>query len=96
MNLALPDFLTPASWPLPWLMPWHAALALAALFFLGYVIARLQFLRARDDWADAFFYRPSSKTKQRRRRQKWQDRMWALLIAGIAAVIAALVFYLRR
>ncbi|HXI19016.1 MAG TPA: hypothetical protein VNM48_21835 [Chloroflexota bacterium] len=96
MNLALPDFLTPASWPPPWLMPWHAALALAALFFLGYVIARLQFLRARDDWADAFFYSPSSKTKQRRRRQKWQDRMWALLIAGMAAVIAALVFYLRR
>ena len=90
------DFLPPLAWPPPWLLPWHAALALAVLFLLGFIVARLQRERAREDFANAFFYSPSSKTKQRQRRQMWQDRMWAALLLGVASLALAGFLYLQR
>jgi hypothetical protein len=75
--------------------PWHVALALAALCFLLYSLARVQLARAREDWANAFFYSPSQKAKHRMRRQRWQDRCWALLIGAIASTIAAIFLYVR-
>jgi disulfide bond formation protein DsbB len=92
VNLALPNWLT---LPPPWLLPWHVALALSAVFLLTFVVARLQFRRAREDWANAFFYSPSTKTKQRQRRQKWQDRMWASLILTVVCAAAAGALYLQ-
>jgi len=84
------------TWPPPWLLPWHVALGVAALFLAGYAIARVQRDRARDDFADAFFYSPSSKTRQRQRRQSWQDRMWASLLLGLASVALAAYLYAQR
>ena len=75
--------------------PWHVGLALAALCLLLYSLARVQLERAREDWANAFFYSPSQKAKHRLRRQRWQDRCWALLIGAVAFLIAAVVLYLR-
>ena len=101
MTPSLPDWLTlPASWaggwPPAWLLPWHAALGFGALCFVAFIIARVRFNRAREDWADAFFYSPSSKTRQRQRRQKWQDRMWALLVLSLASVGMAAYLYWRQ
>ena len=93
MNLALLDSVTI---PPPWLLPWHVALALGAVFLLGFALARLQFERAREDWANAFFYSPSTKTKQRQRRQRWQDRMWAALVLALACAATAGFLYLRQ
>jgi hypothetical protein len=96
MTLSLPEWLTRSTaWPPAWLHPWHVALGAALLCVLGFVVARVQFNRAREDWANAFFYSPSSKTRQRQRRQKWQDRMWALLVLGIAAGGMAAYLYAR-
>ena len=69
---------------------------LAAVFLLAYLFARVQLAKAREDYADAFFYSPSLKTQQRRRRQRWQDRSWALLGLFLAALAAAAVLYLTR
>lgn len=84
------------TWPPPWLMPWHMALSLAVLFLLGFVISRLQRERAREDFANAFFYSPSSKTRQRQRRQMWQDRMWAALLLGVASLALTAYLYWQR
>ena len=93
MNLTLPEWL---AWPPASLLPWHAALFLAALALCGFLFSRLQFRRAREDFANAFFYSPSSKTKQRQRRQQWQDRMIALAVLTTLCLIAAGILYLRR
>lgn len=77
------------------LQPWHLALALSVLFLVLYGFARAQFERAREAWANAFFYSPSLKTKQRQRRQRWQDTCWALLTSAIACALAAGLLYLR-
>src|SRR5687767_12536238 len=75
--------------------PWHVALALAALCLLLYSLARVELARAREDWANACFYSPSQKPKHRMRRQRWQDRCWALLIGAITFTIAAIFLYVR-
>src|SRR5688572_24909086 len=75
--MTLLERLPTLTWPPPWLLPWHMPLGLAVLFLLGLVISRLQRERAREDCGDAFFYSPSSRTRQRQRRQIWQDRVWA-------------------
>ena len=93
MNLALPNWPT---LPPPWLLPWHVALGLGVVFLLAFAISGLQFQRAREDWANAFFYSPSSKTKQRQRRQRWQDRMWASLVLALVCAAAAGTLYLRQ
>jgi hypothetical protein len=83
---ALPSF----SWH-----PWHVALAATLVCAVLYLLARAQLERAREDWANAFFYSPSQKPKQRQRKQRWQDRSWALLAAtGAAAVGTALLYWL--
>ena len=82
--------------PPPWLLPWHLALVLAVLFLLGFVFSRLQRERAREDFANAFFYSPSSKTRQRQRRQAWQDRMWAALLLGAASLALTGYLYWQR
>ena len=87
------DSLPTLTWPPPWLLPWHLALGLAVLFLLAFMVARLQRDRAREDFANAFFYSPSSKTKQRQRRQTWQDRMWAALLLGVASLALAGYLY---
>jgi peptidoglycan/LPS O-acetylase OafA/YrhL len=92
LNLALPP---PLSWPPTGILPWHVAIVLAALALVGFALARIQFQNAREDWANAFFYSPSQKTKQRQRRQRWQDRMWAALAIAFLCLIAAGVLYLR-
>lgn len=89
----LPEWL---SAPTAWLLPWHVALVLAGVSLGGFLFARLQFQRAREDFANAFFYSPSSKTKQRQRRQRWQDRMIAFLALTAIFFVAAGVLYLRR
>ena len=88
--------LPPLTWPPPWLLPWHVALALAVLFLLAFTVARLQRERAREDFANAFFYSPSSKTKQRQRRQMWHDRMWAALLLGVASLVLTAYLYWQR
>jgi hypothetical protein len=93
--VTLPSWLTwPPSIP-EWLLPWHVALGIALLCLLGFLVARIQLERAREDWANAFFYSPSSKTKQRQRRQRWQDRMWALFFMCVTALLAAGFLYLQ-
>ncbi len=77
------------------ILPWHVALALAALALLSYVLARVQFERAKEDWANAFFYSPSQKGRQRQRRQRWQDRCWALLATTGGCLIVAAILYAR-
>jgi hypothetical protein len=93
VNLTLPEWL---AFPPAWLLPWHAALILAALSLCGFLVARLQFRRAREDFANAFFYSPSSKTKQRHRRQRWQDRMIALAALTVLCLVIAAVLYVRE
>ena len=93
MNFALPTSITLTA---SWLLPWHAALVVAALFLVAFGISRLQFNRAREDWANAFFYSPSSKTQQRHRRQMWQDRMWACLILFLTSMVTAGYLYVRQ
>jgi hypothetical protein len=73
--------------------PWQVALAAAGLSLLLYAIARVQLERAKDDWANAFFYSPSSKPKQRQRRQRWQDRCTVLLLATFGFAAASAVLY---
>jgi hypothetical protein len=94
--MPLPSGLPPLTWPPPWLLPWHVALGLAVLFLLTFLLARLQRERAREDFANAFFYSPSSKTRQRQRRQMWQDRMWASLLLGVASLALASYLYWQR
>jgi hypothetical protein len=67
---------------------------LAVLFFAAYLFARVKLEQAREDWANAFFYSPSQKTKQRQRRQRWQDRTWAMLILCLVSLAAAGLLYL--
>lgn len=76
-------------------LPWHVAVALGALASLGYVFARVQLERAKEDWANAFFYSPSQKGRQRQRRQRWQDRCWGLLAAAAGCFLVAAILYLR-
>ena len=90
------DSLPQLAWPPPWLLPWHLALALAVVFLLGFIVARVQRERASEDFANAFFYSPSSKTRQRQRRQMWQDRMWAALLLGVASLALAGYLYWQR
>lgn len=84
------------TWPPPWLLPWHVALVVALAFLLAFLAARLQRERAREDFANAYFYSPSTKTRQRQRRQMWQDRMWAALLLGAASVALAGYLYWQR
>lgn len=84
------------SWPPPWIQPWHVALLLSLLFLGGFLIARVRLRQAREDWANAFFYSPSQKARQRRRRQAWQDRVWALLILTLVFAVVTGVLYLQR
>ena len=96
MTLSLPEWLPHSvTWPPAWLLSWHVAFGFAVVCLLGFMVARVQFNRAREDWANAFFYSPSSKTRQRQRRQMWQDRMWALLVLGAAAGSMAAYLYWR-
>ncbi len=82
------------TWPA--VAAWHIALALAVLTLLAYMFARLQFQRAREDWANAFFYSPSLKGKHRQRRQRWQDVSRALLVGVTLLFAVAAALYLRR
>ncbi|MBI3973840.1 MAG: hypothetical protein HY332_21390 [Chloroflexi bacterium] len=82
MNLSIP------AWE-----AWHVALALGVLSLALYVFSRVQFGRASEDWANAFFYSPSQKAKHRQRRQRWQDRSWAFLAGVVISLIAAVVLY---
>src|SRR5687767_11592259 len=88
--------LSSLTWPPPWLLPWHLALGVAALFLLAFLVSRFQRERAREDFANAYFYSPSSKTKQRQRRQMWQDRMWAALLLGLGSLALTGYLYLQR
>lgn len=88
--------LSSLTWPPPWLLPWHLALGLTSLFLLAFLVSRLQRERAREDFANAYFYSPSSKTKQRQRRQMWQDRMWASLLLGLGSLALTGYLYLQR
>jgi hypothetical protein len=85
------------SWPpwasIPTLYPWQLALAAAVLAGALYLLARLQLERAKEDWANAFFYSPSQKTRARQRRQRWQDRCWALLGLTLLCLGLAIVLY---
>ncbi len=74
--------------------PWHVAVALTVLCLMGYVLARVQSRRAREDWANAFFYSPSLKGKHRQRRQRWLDVSRAFLVGVVllCAMTAALYF----
>jgi RsiW-degrading membrane proteinase PrsW (M82 family) len=76
------------------LHPWHLAAALGAISLALYVLSRAQFERAKEDWADAFFYSPSTKPKQRQRRQRWQDLTRAFLAGTALFAVAAAVLYL--
>ncbi|MGH2370520.1 MAG: hypothetical protein ACRDI2_20275, partial [Chloroflexota bacterium] len=58
-----------------------------------YGLARVQLGRAREDWANAYFYSPSQKGKQRHRRQRWQDICRALLAVVAVCFIAAAILY---
>jgi Ca2+/Na+ antiporter len=73
--------------------PWHAALAATLVCAVVYLLARAQLERAREDWANAYFYSPSQKTKRRQRKQRWQDRVRALLVLAVVAAIATALFY---
>ena len=75
---------------------WQVAAAIGVLSFMLFLVARIQLARAREAWADAFFYSPSQKPKQRQRRQQWHDRSWALLILTVASFSLALVLYFLR
>jgi hypothetical protein len=83
----------PLSWP-SW-APWHVAVALAALCLLLFWLARMQVARAREDWANAFFYAPSLKVKHQERRRQWQDISRLLLAAAAVFLVAAVVLYVR-
>jgi len=83
----------PLAWP-TW-APWHVALTLAALFLLLYWLARMQVARAREDWANAFFYAPSLKVKHLERRRRWRDISRVLLAAAAVFLVAAVVLYVR-
>jgi hypothetical protein len=79
------------------LHPWHLAAALAAISLALYVLARARLERAKEDWANAFFYSPSTKPKQRQRRQRWQDLTRAFLAGTVVfAVAAAALYFLDR
>ena len=74
--------------------PWHVALLATVLCTLLYLGAHAQFERAKEDWANAFFYAPSQKPARRQRRQRWQDITWTLLGCAAAGAIASTVLYL--
>ena len=75
--------------------PWHVALAATIVCAVLYVLARAQLERVKQDWANAYFYSPSEKPKQRRRRRSWQDRTWALLgCAALAAAATGLLYWI--
>jgi uncharacterized membrane protein YbhN (UPF0104 family) len=80
-----------APWP-SW-QAWHVALALGVVCLIGYWLARLQRSRAREDFADAYFYSPSQKVKQRERRERWERICLVLLITTGVCLVAALVLY---
>jgi len=69
------------------------AAAVTATCAVLLVIARAQLARAKEDWANAYFYSPSLKPKVRQRRQRWQDVSWALLACTGAGAVATGVLY---
>jgi len=77
---------------IPW-HPWHVAAAVTVACAVLLAVARVQLARAKEDWANAYFYSPSLKPKVRQRRQRWQDVSWALLACTSAAAIATGAFY---
>ena len=77
---------------IPW-HPWHVAVAITAVCAALYLLARVQLNRAKEDWANAYFYSPSTKPKQRARRQRWQDWSWALLVCTVAGALASIALY---
>jgi Ca2+/Na+ antiporter len=82
-------FVFAAAWH-PW-YPWHVALAVTMLCAVLYLLARVQLERATEDWANAYLYSPSQKSKRRRRR--WQHRTWALLGCTVLAAAATPLLY---
>jgi hypothetical protein len=91
---ALPPWLL--TWPPEWLLPWHISLALALVALGLSLLARTQLERAREDWANAFFYSPSQKSIRRQRRKRWQEWMWALLAATGMLLLITVILYLRQ
>ena len=75
--------------------PWQAGLAMAGLCLVLYIMARVRLARATEDWANAFFYSPSQKTKHRLRRERWQDCCWALLCCAGVLLVATAALYVR-
>jgi hypothetical protein len=75
------------------LQAWHVALGLGLVCLALYSFARVQLERAKEDWANAFFYSPSTKSKHRQRRQRWQDRCYALLAGTALCLAVAAVLY---
>ncbi len=73
--------------------PWEVALVTATLCFVLMLLARMRLAKARDDYADAFFYSPSLKTAQRARRQRWQDRYYTFLAGTLLGLLAAAWLY---
>lgn len=73
---------------------WHVALALGTLCLVLYALAQVPLRRARDEWANAFFYSPSQKGRLRQLRKRWQDRCSALLACAVVSFVAAAALYL--
>lgn len=93
MNVTLVDL--SLSWPPSWLLPWHLALAGMAISLALTFFARARFERAKDEWANAFFYSPSQKTLRRLQRKQWQERMWAFAALTVLLLVLAAVLYLQ-
>jgi hypothetical protein len=81
---------------LPTLAPWHFVLVVALLCLVSYWLATVQRGRAQEDWANAYFYAPSQKTRHRQRRQRWQDISRALLAATVLCLAVASGLYFWR
>ncbi len=82
-------------WPPSWLLPWHLTLTGMVISLALTLFARARLERAKEEWANAFFYSPSQKAARRLKRKQWQERMWAFLALTILLLILSLMLYLQ-
>lgn len=82
-------------WPPLWLLPWHLAVAGMVISLALTLFSRARLERAKEEWANAYFYSPSQKAVRRLKRKQWQERMWAFLALTVLLLILGLVLYLQ-